>query len=170
MHFYRKCWFDLFKEQFISLFELWPKLFCATEMKLVFCPIANHCIQHMHSQAMLEGGVCELAHSFFLLYIFIPKSLESNYLQNSMSIIESQLHPPPPSPKNWKLSSRKGDKKLYVHLSMKLLCLMTWIQIYCPIFIYFRMKNTSYIHLIETITLNPWIRKYGEFPVTVRNV
>ena len=55
MHFYRKCWFDPFEEQFISPF-------------LSYCPslmlgIAIHCIQH--SQAMLERGVCELAHSFF---------------------------------------------------------------------------------------------------------
>ena len=55
MHFYRKCWFDPFEEQFISPF-------------LSDCPspmlgIAIHCIQH--SQAMLECGVCELAHSFF---------------------------------------------------------------------------------------------------------
>ena len=45
-------------------------------MKLVFCPIARdyrvmpgiaiHCIQH--SQAMLERGVCELAHSLFHLH------------------------------------------------------------------------------------------------------
>ena len=69
MHFYSKCWFDLFKEQIISLiFECWPKLFRATQMELVFCPslmlgIAIRCIQH--SQTMLERGVCEVAHSFF---------------------------------------------------------------------------------------------------------
>ena len=54
-HFYRKCWFDPFKEQFIS-----PFLSDCTSLKL---GIAIHCIQH--SQAMLERGVCELAHSFF---------------------------------------------------------------------------------------------------------
>ena len=34
--------------------------------------IVIHCIQH--SQAMLERGVCELAHSFFHLKYEIPKS------------------------------------------------------------------------------------------------
>ena len=57
MHLYRKCWFDPFEEQFISPF-------------LSNCPslmlgIAVHCIQP--SQAVLERGVCELAHSFFHL-------------------------------------------------------------------------------------------------------
>ena len=31
--------------------------------------IAIHCIQH--SQAMLEPGVCELAHSFFLFLLHV---------------------------------------------------------------------------------------------------
>ena len=34
MHFYRKCLFDLFKKHFYP-FEVWPKLFCATQMNLV---------------------------------------------------------------------------------------------------------------------------------------
>ena len=35
----------------------------------LFCPIAIHCIQH--SQAMLERGVCELAHSFFHIFLIL---------------------------------------------------------------------------------------------------
>ena len=105
MHFYRKCLFDLFWGAIYIPFELWPKLICATQMKLVFSPlsvtychslyntafsgnvgawgmracslcfslsdcpslmlgISIHCIQH--SQAILERGVCEFAHSFFI--------------------------------------------------------------------------------------------------------
>ena len=55
MHFYRKCWFDPFEEQFIS-----PLL---SDCPSLMLGIAIHCIQH--SRAMLERGVCELAHSFF---------------------------------------------------------------------------------------------------------
>ena len=55
MHFYRKCWFDPFEEQFISPF--------LSDFPSLMLGIAIHCIQH--SQAMLERGVCELAHSFF---------------------------------------------------------------------------------------------------------
>ena len=55
MHFYRKCWFDPFEEQFISPF--------LSDCLSLMLGIAIHCIQH--SQAMLERGVCELAHSFF---------------------------------------------------------------------------------------------------------
>ena len=55
MHFYRKCWFDPFEEQFISPF--------LSDCPSLMLGIAIHCIQH--SQAMLERGVCELAHSFF---------------------------------------------------------------------------------------------------------
>ena len=33
--------------------------------------VAIHCIQH--SQAMLERGVCELAHSFFLENVFFEE-------------------------------------------------------------------------------------------------
>ena len=52
MHF---CWFDPFEEQFISPF--------LSDCPSLMLGIAIHCIQH--SQAMLERGVCELAHSFF---------------------------------------------------------------------------------------------------------
>ena len=55
MHFYRKCWFDPFEEQFIFPF--------LSDCPSLLLGIAIHCIQH--SQAMLERGVCELAHSFF---------------------------------------------------------------------------------------------------------
>ena len=55
MHLYRKCWFDPFEEQFISLF--------LSDCPSLMLGIAIHCIQP--SQAMLESGVCELAHSFF---------------------------------------------------------------------------------------------------------
>ena len=55
MHFYRKCWFDPFEEQFISSF--------LSDCLSLMLGIAIHCIQHY--QAMLERGVCELAHSFF---------------------------------------------------------------------------------------------------------
>ena len=41
-NFSRKCWFNLFKEQLISLLKIWPKLFCETKMNLVFCPITRH--------------------------------------------------------------------------------------------------------------------------------
>ena len=75
MHCYRKCRFDLFKEQIISLWTL-AKIFCATQMKLVLSDcsslmfgIAIRCIQH--SQAMLERGLCELAHSFFHSFILL---------------------------------------------------------------------------------------------------
>ena len=57
VHFYRKCWFDLFEEQFISPF--------LSDCPSLMLGIAIHCIQH--SQAMLERGLCELAHSFFHL-------------------------------------------------------------------------------------------------------
>ena len=56
MHFYRKCWFNPFEEQFISPF-------------LSDCPSLMLGIA-IHSQAMLERGVCELAHSFFHLMMF----------------------------------------------------------------------------------------------------
>ena len=53
--FYRKCWFDPFEEQFISPF--------LSDCPSLMLGIAIYCIQH--SLAMLERGVCELAHSFF---------------------------------------------------------------------------------------------------------
>ena len=59
MHIHRKCWFDPFEEQFIS-----PFLSDCPSLP-VMLGIAIHCIQH--SQAMMERGVCELAHSFFHL-------------------------------------------------------------------------------------------------------
>ena len=68
MHLYRKCWFDPFEEQFISPF--------LSDCPSLMIGIAIHCVQP--SQAMLERGVCELAHSFFHLVlwhshtIFIP--------------------------------------------------------------------------------------------------
>ena len=46
---------DPFEEQFISPF--------LSDCPSLMLGIAIHCIQH--SQAMLERGVCELAHSFF---------------------------------------------------------------------------------------------------------
>ena len=55
MHFYRKCWFDPFDEQFISPF--------LSDCPFLMLGIAIHWIQH--SQALLERRVCELAHSFF---------------------------------------------------------------------------------------------------------
>ena len=55
MHFYRKCLFDPFEEQFISPF--------LSDCQSLMLGIVIHCIQH--SQAMLERGVCELADSFF---------------------------------------------------------------------------------------------------------
>ena len=55
MHFYRKCWFNPFEEQFISSF--------LSDCPSLMLGIAIHCIQH--SQAMFERGLCELAHSFF---------------------------------------------------------------------------------------------------------
>ena len=60
MYFYRKCWFDPFEEQFMSPF--------LSDCQSLILGIAIHCIQH--SQAMLERGVCELAHSFFHFFIF----------------------------------------------------------------------------------------------------
>ena len=70
MHFYRKCWFDPSEEQFISPF--------LSDCPSLMLGIAIHCIQH--SQAMLERGVCELAHSFFhcfscfIVFSEFPKS------------------------------------------------------------------------------------------------
>ena len=76
MYSYRKCWLDLFKEQFISLLNFGQNFLCDSDETgfLSDCPslilgIAFRCIQH--SQAMLEGGVCELAHSFFQLAVLI---------------------------------------------------------------------------------------------------
>ena len=46
---------DPFEEQFISPF--------LSDCPSLMLGISIHCIQH--SQAMLERGVCELAHSFF---------------------------------------------------------------------------------------------------------
>ena len=46
-----------FKEAIYIPFELWPKLFCATEMKHGFLSI---CLS-----LMLGIAACELAHSFF---------------------------------------------------------------------------------------------------------
>ena len=67
MHFYRKCWFDLFKEQFISFLNFGQNYILCNSDETCFLSlmlgIAICCIQH--SQAMLERGVCELAHSFF---------------------------------------------------------------------------------------------------------
>ena len=70
-YFIGKCFWS-FKGAIYIPFEHWPKLFwmCnSDETGFLFdCPslmlgIAIRCIQH--SQAMLERGVCELAHSFF---------------------------------------------------------------------------------------------------------
>ena len=72
MHFYRKSWFDLFKEQFISLLNFGQNHFVQLRWNLfsVWLPITNaQCIQH--SQAMLDCGVCELAHSFFHWWLFM---------------------------------------------------------------------------------------------------
>ena len=55
MFFYRKSWFDPFEEQFVSPF--------LSDCPSLMLGIAIHCI--LHSQAMLERRVCELAHSFF---------------------------------------------------------------------------------------------------------
>ena len=65
-NFYRKCWFDPFEEQIISPF--------LSDCPSLMLGIAIHCIQH--SQAMLERGVCKLAHSFFhyLLILMPPRS------------------------------------------------------------------------------------------------
>ena len=81
MHFYRKCWFDPFEEQFISPF--------LSDCPSLMLGIAIHCIQH--SQAMLERGVCELAHSFshFIMYLYILffELMYSIFNQNLLPII-----------------------------------------------------------------------------------
>ena len=68
MHFYRNCWFYLFKEQFISHLNFGQNYFetgFVSDCPSLMLGIAIRCIQHF--QAMLERGVCELAHSFFHL-------------------------------------------------------------------------------------------------------
>ena len=68
MHFYRKCWFGPFKKQFISPFM--------SDCPSLMLGIAIHCI--LHSQAMLERGVCELAHSFFhLISLQLPHTIST---------------------------------------------------------------------------------------------
>ena len=76
MHFYRKYRFDPFEEQFISPFL----------SDCLSLGIAIHYIQH--SQAMLERGVCELAHSFF--HLDIRKVIQNSwclYLQMTWLLI-----------------------------------------------------------------------------------
>ena len=71
VHFYRKCWFDLLKEQFVSLLNFGQNYFVQLRWNWfsVRLPVTN--AWNCHSQAMLERGVCELAYSFFhLLFEF----------------------------------------------------------------------------------------------------
>ena len=56
--------FDPFEEQFISPF--------LSNCLSLMLGIAIHCI--LHSQAMLERGVCELAHSFFHFILFFKNT------------------------------------------------------------------------------------------------
>ena len=79
MHFYRKCLFGLFKEQFISLMNFGQNYFVqlrwnwfSVRLSVWMFGNAIRCIQHF--QAMLERGVCELAHSFFHLQIYGKRS------------------------------------------------------------------------------------------------
>ena len=73
MNIYRKYWFNLFSQSY-AFFELrnLPKIKVTTcflsdcQSLIIMIGIAIPCIQH--SQAMLERGICELAHSFFHFY------------------------------------------------------------------------------------------------------
>ena len=67
MQFYRKCWFDLFKEQFIFLLNFGQNYFVQLRWNWfsVRLPVTNCHSMYTASQAMLERGVCELAHFFF---------------------------------------------------------------------------------------------------------
>ena len=71
MHFNRKFRFDPFEEQFISpFFSDCPSLILGIAIRYI-----------QHSQAMLERGVCELAHSFFhSCYVILLLILKKNYL------------------------------------------------------------------------------------------
>ena len=65
---------DPFEEQFISLF--------LSDCPSLMLGIAIHCIQR--SQAMLERGVCELAHSFFQIRMEVKRilfALLSNFIE-----------------------------------------------------------------------------------------
>ena len=67
---------DPFEEQFISPF--------LSDCPSLILGIAIHCIQH--SQAMLERGVCELAHSFFH-YFYAPKIEDQGHIVFVLSVI-----------------------------------------------------------------------------------
>ena len=56
--------------------------------------IAIHCIQH--SQAMLERGVCELAHSFFHFTMATNSLIRTNY-QHWLNIMISNDTPYTPN-------------------------------------------------------------------------
>ena len=94
MHFYRKCWFDLLKEQFISLWTL-AKLFCATQMNWfsVRLPVTNawncHSLYTAFSSNVgawnmwacsifLSWNHCSISHSMTSLSIF---SLSKKYYE-----------------------------------------------------------------------------------------
>ena len=92
MHIHRKCWFDPFEEQFISPF--------LSDCLSLMLGIAIHCI--LHSQAMLERGVCELAHSFFHCFnkiflwpyfYFFSILLESSEWSDRSSLSQDDLWP-----------------------------------------------------------------------------
>ena len=71
----------IFLRSNLYLFELWPKLFCATHMKLVFCPIAQslllgiviHCNYSILKQWWSAGYASLLTLSFiiFVIYAYI---------------------------------------------------------------------------------------------------
>ena len=81
MHFYRKCWFDPFEEQFMSPF--------LSDCPSLMLGIVIHCIQH--SQAMLVRGVCELAHSFFHLITFKKELLQSLNSNTLLAYLQSEF-------------------------------------------------------------------------------
>ena len=88
MHLYRKCWFDPFEEQFISPF--------LSDCPSLMLGIAIHGIQL--SQAMLERGVCELAHSFFhfkIKNIFFKKTIKAFFKIKQNFLIKLSFSYPP---------------------------------------------------------------------------
>ena len=141
MHFYRNCWFDPFEEQFISPF-------------LSDCPslmlwIAIHCIQH--SQAMLERGVCELAHSFFH---FIFSDIRKDLFETFVTLL---LH-------IWKkceIRCRVNHSAL-LHCQYRVGILLLWEGTEAQLWnflLYVNLKSDSIIHSSGLLHSEEWMKE-----------
>ena len=131
MHFNRKCWFDLFKEQFISLLNFGQNYFGATQTK--------HCLElpfalYTAFWSNVGAWVCELAQSFFHHYLLFFKSasfpkynsVNDSQFVNLIIFFYTQLNSI--TIKQWKFQSSAWIRNLSVRV----------IYIYFLIFFIFR--------------------------------